>query len=129
MASAGFRILRDWSGRATASLAPPGLTGARPALTEAPRARSAEVTVPSPAAAATAQARPVLPMVQASRGVPYDARAVLGAGASPPALASAGAATLDYATFPVPSRFDAVVGVPLEPYPPLPAPRLHRGEP
>jgi hypothetical protein len=68
--------------------------------------------------------------MQASRGVPYDARAVLGAGAAPPAIASAGVASAapDYTIYPVPSRFEAVVGVPLESYPPLPVPRLHRGD-
>jgi len=67
-------------------------------------------------------------MMQASRGVPYDARAVLGAGASPPALARVGAAAPDYTTFPVPSRFHAVVAVPLESLPPVPVPRLHRSD-
>ncbi|HEY0885580.1 MAG TPA: hypothetical protein VGE20_09885, partial [Ramlibacter sp.] len=139
-ASAGFRILRDWGVRAAASVAPPGSTGKRPALTEAPRPRRAEVTVTSPAAAATPQARPVLPLVQPSRGIPYDARAVLGGAASPRAMAGIGAAVSppavasvspappDYATYPVPSRYEAVVGVPLEPYPPLPVPRLHRSD-
>lgn len=130
VATAGVRILRDWGVRAAASVAPPGLTGKPPALTDAPRGRSPEVAATSPAAAATAQARPVVPLVQAARGVPYDARAVLGAAAAPPAVARAGGGTAapDFTTFPVPSRFDAVVGVPLEPLPPVPVPRLHRSD-
>jgi hypothetical protein len=70
----------------------------------------------------------VVPLVQASRGVPYDARAVLGGAASPPAVASVSPAAPDYTIFPVPSRHHAVVGVPLEPLPPVPVPRLHRGD-
>lgn len=69
----------------------------------------------------------MLPLVHATTGVPYDARAVMGAGApSTPALARVDAAALDSILFPVPSRHEAVVGVPLETYPPLPVPRLHR---
>ncbi len=67
-------------------------------------------------------------MMQASRGIPYDARAVLGAGPSPLSVARVGAAVPDDITFPVPSRFDAVVGVPLESLPPVPVPRLHRSD-
>lgn len=115
--------------RATASVAPAGVTGRRPALASAPQRPGAEVTAPATAAVSAGQARSVPSQVQAIRGVPYDARAVLGGPAAPPAVASAASSAPDFVTFPVPSRYEAVVGVPLETYPPVPVPRLHRGEP